>query len=195
MRSNRLLTRRAEPAPPVTEEAPSLAMRLGSNPTPKQVAEAIRMFPNERAATLEKLQAARGNKFVSDVALFLQDQPALEATADNLKRFREGFPRLRSLAWEQKPQIPAGGNIEILPALLWMREVVETLKIVEPLADPSALLFESLLGSEHDDEYSAAESKIGPQLKSTIALIAPIALDLGTQLRANVVAAINASSV
>jgi hypothetical protein len=195
MRSLRLLARRDEPAAPVVDEAPSAAIRLGPNPTPREAAEMIRMFPNERARTLEQLAAAHGNKFVADTALFLQDLPPLEATADNLKRFREGFPRLRSLAYERRPTIPTGGNIEILPAVLWMREVVETLKIVEPLADPSALLFESLLGTAHDDEYSAAGSRIGPQLKSTIALITPIALELGTALRDNVVGAINRSTV
>jgi hypothetical protein len=195
MRTTRLLARRAEPATPVVDEAPPVAVRLGPNPTPREAADAIRMFPSERAATLEKLAATHGNKFVADTALFLQELPPLEATADNLKRFREGFPRLRSLAYERRPAIPSGGNIEILPALLWMREVVETLTIVEPLADPSALLFESTISSAHDDEYSAAETRIGPQLQSTIALITPIARDLGTQLRDNVVASINQSSV
>ena len=195
MRSLRLLARRDEPASPVLDEMPSAAIRLGPNPTPREAAEMIRTFPNERARTLEQLGAAHGNKFVADTALFLQDLPALPATADNLKRFREGFPRLRSLAYERRPTVPSGGNVEILPALLWMREVVETLKVVEPLADPSALLFESTLGTEHDDEYSAAESRIGPQLSSTIALITPIARELGTQLRDNVVAAVNRSTV
>src|SRR3954453_13141822 len=158
MRSLRLLARRDEPASPVLDEVPSAAVRLGPDPAPREAAQMIRMFPSERAATLEKLAATHGNKFVADTALFLQELPPLEATADNLKRFRDGFPTLRSLAYEPRPAIPSGGNIEILPALLWMREVVETLTIVEPIADPSALLFESTISSAHDDEYSAAES-------------------------------------
>jgi hypothetical protein len=195
MRALRLLARRDEPATAVVDEAPPAAIRLGPNPTPREAAEMIRTFPSERARTLEQLAAAHGNKFVADTALFLQDLPALPATADNLKRFRDGFPRLRSLAYERRPAIPSGGNIEILPALLWMREVVETLRIVEPLADPTALLFESTLGTEHDDEYSAAESRIGPQISSTIALITPIAREIGTALRDSVVAAVNRSTV
>lgn len=152
----------------------------------------IRMFPSERATTLERLGAAHGNKFVADTALFLQDLPPLPASADNLKRFREGFPRLRSLAYER---VPAAGDLDLRPALRWMREVVETLAIVEPIADPSNLLFESLLGNEHDDEYSAAQAKIKPELTATIARIAPIAQELGEKLRENVIGAINRSTV
>lgn len=195
MRSIHLLARRAEPAAPVPDEAPSAAIRLGPNPTPREAAEMIRMFPSERARTLEQLAAAHGNRFVADTALFLQEGPALPASADNLKRFREGFPRLRSLAYERRPAIPQAPDIDIVPALHWLREVVETLRIVEPLADPTALLFESTLGTEHDDEYAAAESRIGPQLTSSVAMIAPIAREIGTQLRDNVVAAVNHSSV
>ena len=192
MRASLRLDRIADPAPPVAGEAPPVAVRLGANPTPREAADAIRMFPGERAATLERLGAAHGNKFVADTVLFLQDQPALPATADNLRRFREGYPRLRSLAYERRP---AAGNLDLLPALLWMREVVGTLQLVEPLADPSALLFESTLGTEHDDEYASAQNRIGPQLTAAIALVTPIARELGEKLRDGVIRAINRSSV
>src|SRR3954451_16390801 len=113
MRSPRLLARIAEPAPAVQEEAPPAATRLGPHPTPREAADMIRTFPNERAATLERLAATHGNKFVSDTVLFVQDLPPLEASAEGLKHFREGFPRLRSLAYER---VPASGDMDLQPA-------------------------------------------------------------------------------
>src|SRR4051794_4619753 len=192
MRSQRRLARRDdEPATPVAAEAPPAAARLDPSATPREAAEAAGTGP----AGLARLQAARGNRFAADVALFRQPAPALPASADNLRRFRDGYPLLRSLAWERPPVGPAGGFVDLEPALRWLTQVVRALTIVEPLADPTSLVFESLLSHEFDDEYAAAETKIGPQIASSVALVAPIAQATGVRIRDTVVAAMNESTV
>jgi hypothetical protein len=49
------------------------------------------------------------------------------------RRFREGCPRLVALAHRRPPVVPAAGFVDIRPALEWLRELVDTLTIVEPI--------------------------------------------------------------
>jgi hypothetical protein len=144
-----------------------------------------------RLAILD-LQRSAGNRAV---ARLLARQPAavteLPPVADNLRRFRTGMPRLQALAARAAP--PVGVDIE--PALGWLGEVVETLRLVEPIVDPSMLVFESTVVSGHDEEYGAAGAQIRPQVRATLQVVAPIARDTGAALRRAVVEAVNASTV
>jgi hypothetical protein len=146
--------------------------------------------PRPRPSILD-LQRAAGNRAVTRL---LSRQPfaaELPAAADNLRRFREGFPRLRALAGRQ---VPAAG-LDIEPALAWLLELVETLRVVEPIVDPSALVFESIVVTGHDAEYGDADAEIVPQVRATLQVVAPISRDTGTAVRRTVIDAVNASSV
>jgi hypothetical protein len=186
------LARVAEPAPPQpVDQAPSAAEMLGSEPSPREAAELILTFPSERAAVLQRLERAYGNAFVADVVLFLEQKPALPPMADSLRRFREGYPRLRSLVRTRPPE----AALDLRRAVAWLDDVVTTLRIVEPLADATNLFFESHLIQGHDEEYSAAQSRIGPQLEATLKLLVPAVRTTGERVRESVIAAVNASSV
>jgi len=164
-------------------------MRERETPVPAERdarAEAARPLP-----PILDLQRSAGNQAV---ARLLSRRPVAEPlppVADNLRRFRAGLPRLRALAGRAAP--PAGLDIE--PALAWLREVVETLQLVAPIVDPSALVFESIVVPGHDAEYGRAGAEIGRQVGATLQVVTPIARELGTALRRAVVEAINASSV
>jgi hypothetical protein len=150
------------------------------------------MAPHAQGPMVQRLAAAYGNRFVGRVVPALQDPAPLPASADNLRRFREGMPRLVALAGLAAPAVDVA---DLAAPNEWLRDVVETLRLVEPIADPSNLLFESLLGSEHDAEYADAQNRIRPQLTATLARVVPIALATGTRLRDLAVEGVNASTV
>jgi hypothetical protein len=146
------------------------------------------------------MQSGYGNRAVTGMVQALQRQPAgtlaepapLPPIADNLRRFRTGFPRLQALAGTAAP---ATSPEDIAPAVAWLSEVVETLRIVEPIADSSGLFFESFAVEGHDAEYSRAAAEIKPQIAATLAAVAPIARATGEGLRDAVMEAVNSASV
>jgi hypothetical protein len=148
-------------------------------------------------ANILQLQRAYGNRSVAAALLARQpvEAPALPPIADNLKRFRDGCPRLKALAARKPPVVPTAGFVDIQPALDWLRELVDTLTIVEPIVDPSMLLFESLVVTGHDEEYSRAGSEIGPQLAAALKAVIPIARDIGDTIARVVMEQVNRSSV
>ena len=108
--------------------------------------------------------AQAGNHSVASALLARRKaEDTLPPIADNLRRFREGCPRLKALAARRPPVVPAAGFVDIAPALEWLRELVDTLKVVEPIVDPSMLVFESVVVSGHDEEYGQAGSEISPR--------------------------------
>jgi hypothetical protein len=151
--------------------------------------------PDLPVARMLALQRTAGNHAVTRMlarqAAAAADLPAI---ADNLKRFRSGAPRLRALAGRPAPAIDAKA-LDLAPALAWLAELADTLKLVEPLADPTALVFESTVVTGHDGDYGQAETQIAKLLPATLAIAAPAARELGTRVRDAVVAAINRSSV
>jgi hypothetical protein len=156
--------------------------------TPREAAEALRNAPDQPAA-MKVLATQRGPAFASDVALFLRPQSALPPTADNLRLYREGMPRLRSLAWERPPGADWGA------ATRWITEVTTTLETVAPIADGSMLVFESVLVEDHDPEYGAAGSDIRPLVMKTLEKVVPVVRATGTALRDGAVRGIDDSSV
>jgi hypothetical protein len=114
--------------------------------------------------------------------------------ADNLRRFRDGCPRLIALSRRPPPVVPTTGFVDIRPALGWLRELVDTLTVVEPIVDPSMLLFESLVVSGHDEEYAKAENEIKPALAAALKTVLPIARDVGDTIVRVVMEQVNRSS-
>jgi hypothetical protein len=141
------------------------------------------------------LQRSAGNQAV---ARMLARRPApvagLPPVADNLTRFFDGAPKLKKLANRPAPAVDAKA-LDLAPAFDWLTELVETLDLVEPLADPSMLVFESTLVEGHDGDYGRAETQMKTLLPATVAAAAPRARDLGTRVKQAVVAAMNDSSV
>lgn len=145
-----------------------------------------------------QLQRTHGNHSVATALLSRQSQTVeapLPPIADNLRRFRQGSPRLKALAARTPPVVPAAGFVDIQPALDWLRELVDTLTIVEPIVDPSMLLFESLVVSGHDDEYSQAGSEIKPMVAALLKAVIPVARDIGDTIVRVVMEQVNRSSV
>ncbi len=157
--------------------------------TPREAARQSK--PDQPLARVLALQQSAGNHAVARM-LARQAAPDLPAIADNLKRFRAGAPRLRAIASQAAPPVDAQA---LDPALAWLAELAATLKLVEPLADPTALVFESTVVTGHDSDYGQAETEIAKLLPAALAAAAPVAQDLGTRVRDAVVAAINGSSV
>jgi hypothetical protein len=141
------------------------------------------------------LQRAAGNQAV---ARLLARRPApvagLPPIADNLTRFFDGAPRLKALANRPAPAVDAHA-LDLAPALAWLKELADTLDLVEPLADPSMLVFESTLVEGHDGDYGHAETVMKTLLPATLAVTAPAARGLGTRVRDAVLTAMNDSSV
>jgi hypothetical protein len=118
----------------------------------------------------------------------------LPPIADGLTRFFDGAPRLKALANRPAPAVDAKA-LDLAPAFDWLKELTDTLDLVEPIADPSMLVFESTLVQGHDGDYGHAETEMKTLLPATIGKAAPQARDLGTRVRDAVVAAVNDSSV
>jgi hypothetical protein len=118
----------------------------------------------------------------------------LPPMADGLTRFFDGAPRLKALAGRPAPAVDAKA-LDLAPAFDWLKELTDTLDLVEPIADPSMLVFESTLVEGHDGDYGHAETQMKTLLPATVAAAAPRARDLGTRVRDAVVAAMNDSSV
>jgi hypothetical protein len=156
---------------------------------------ARRPKPQQPAVRVLDLQRAFGNHAVTRM-LARQPAPAAElpAGADNLKRYRDGAPRLRALAGRPAPAVDAQA-LDLSPALAWLVELADTLTLVEPIADTSMLVFESVVVPGHDSDYGQAETEIKKLLPATLAVVAPAARGLGTRVRDAVVAAMNGSSV
>jgi hypothetical protein len=145
-------------------------------------------------ARILELQRSAGNAAVA--RLIQRDvKTPLPPIAGGLKDFRAGLPRLRALAAAKPPALPAGGDVDIQPALDWLREVVATFQLVESIVDPSALVFESVVVPGHDEEYGAAEAAIRPQVQATLQAVVPVARDTATAIRREVLASVNASTV
>jgi hypothetical protein len=163
-------------------------------PAPSEPARSL--APPRNVADVLRLQRTHGNHVVA--AALLARQPAqqeLPASADNLRRFRQGHPRLQALAARRPPVVPEAGFVDIRPALEWLRELVDTLTIVEPIVDPSMLVFESIVVSGHDEEYGQAGSEIRPALAAALRTVVPIARDVGATITRVVMEQINRSSV
>ena len=62
-------------------------------------------------------------------------------------------------------------------------------------AEPGVDIEVTPLRGDEGSTQAAAETRIGPQLKSAVALVTPIARDTGQKIRDGVTAAINASTV
>jgi hypothetical protein len=158
------------------------------------VADAISAPPPDVARVLA-LQQAVGNR---SVATLLSRQPVadtLPPIADNLRRFRDGAPRLKALAARTPPVLPTDGFVDIREALAWLRELVDALTVVEPIVDPSMLVFESTVVSGHDAEYGQAETEIRPALADALKTTVPIARELGETIARVVMEQVNRSSV
>lgn len=148
--------------------------------------------PAPPSHALLDLQRTAGNQAVAQLLSRQAVADQLPASAAGLKAFRAGLPRLQALA-SRVPPPPAPADLR--PALDWIGELVDTLTLVEPIADPSNLLFESLTSSDHDEEYSRAGSEIRPALAAALAQATPGAQRLGETLSREVIAQINRSSV
>ncbi len=150
--------------------------------------------PRDVAGVLQ-LQRAVGNRAVAGALLARQATATpLPPIADNLRRFRDGCPRLIALSRRPPPVVPATGFVDIRPALTWLRELVDTLTVVEPIVDPSMLIFESLAVTGHDEEYAKAESEIKPALAAALKTVLPIARDTGDTIVRVVMDQVNRSS-
>jgi hypothetical protein len=162
----------------------------------ERAAEAPPPAPPQHIADVLQLQRTLGNHSVAGVLLARRKTAdELPPMADNLRRFRAGCPRLVALAHSRPPVVPEAGFVDIRPPLAWLRELVDTLTIVEPIVDPSMLLFESLAVSGHDDEYSRAGAEIGPALGAALKSVIPIARDVGDTIVRVVMEQMNRSSV
>jgi hypothetical protein len=155
--------------------------------------------PAEPAATgvaeVLRLQRTLGNQAVATALLARQaTAETLPPIADNLKRFRQGHPRLVALAARKPPVVPTEGFVDIRPALDWLRELVDTLTLVEPIVDPSMLVFESVVVSGHDAEYGRAGSEIKPAVAAVLRTVIPIARDVGATIVRVVMEQMNRSS-
>jgi hypothetical protein len=154
------------------------------------------LAPPQQIADVLRMQRTLGNHSVATALLARRKtDDELPPMADNLRRFREGCPRLVALAHRRPPVVPAAGFVDIRPALEWLRELVDTLTIVEPIVDPTMLLFESLAVSGHDAEYSRAGSEIGPALAAALKAVIPVARDVGDTIVRVVMEQMNRSSV
>src|SRR4051794_15956609 len=92
--------RTAEAAPEREEEE-----KLGGAPSPDAAAELVQaLAPHARGAMVQRLAAAYGNRFVGRVAATVEEAP-LPASADNLRRFRDGMPKLKDAAGLQAPTV------------------------------------------------------------------------------------------
>ncbi len=162
--------------------------RSGSEPAPPAQPSSV--------ATVLQLQRTHGNRAVSTALLSRQPVAApLPPIADNLQRFRQGHPRLVALAAAQPPVVATAGFVDIVPAVAWLRGLVDTLKIVEPIVDPTMLVFESLVVSGHDDEYAEAGHQIRPALAAALQTVVPIARNTGATIARVVMEEVNRSSV
>jgi hypothetical protein len=149
------------------------------------------------AADVLALQRTAGNQAVAAAILARKTAEAapLPPIADNLRRFRAGFPRLQALAGREPPVVASAGSVDLTPALQWLTELVDTLALVEPIVDPSMLVFESIVVEGHDAEYGNAETQIRPQLAATLRAVIPIARTTGDSVGRVVMEEINNSSV
>lgn len=139
-----------------------------------------------------QLQRSAGNQAVAAAILARRD--TLPPIADNLRRFRAGIPRLQALTAREPPVVATAGFVDLGPALGWLTELVATLQIVEPIADPSMLVFESTVVEGHDAEYGQAEGEIRPQLAATLRAVIPIARTTGETIGRVVLEEVNRSS-
>ena len=102
-------------------------------------------------------------------------------------------------SWRSPPaarrSCPRPASSTSRPALEWLRELVDTLTIVEPIVDPTMLLFESIVVSGHDEEYGRAGSEIRPALAAALQAVIPIARDVGDTIVRVVMEQMNRSSV
>ena len=96
----------------------------------------------------------------------------LPPIADGLTRFFDGEPRLKALANRPAPAVDAKA-LDLAPAFDWLKELTDTLDLVEPIADPSMLVFESTLVQSHDGDYGHAETEMKTLLPATIGKAAP----------------------
>ncbi len=147
-------------------------------------------------ADVLQLQRSAGNQAVAAAILARREtgQAPLPPIADNLRRFRAGHPRLQALATREPPVVATAGTVDLGPALQWLTELVETLQLVEPIADSSMLVFESTVVEGHDAEYGQAESEIRPQLAATLRAVIPIARTTGETIGRVVTEELNRSS-
>ncbi len=161
---------------------------------PRRTGAAPQAKPARSGDGVLALQRAAGNQAVARLlARRPAPVPGLPPVADNLTRFFDGAPKLKALADRVAPAVDAHA-LDLAPALEWLKDLTDTLELVEPLADPSMLVFESTLVDGHDSDYGHAETEIKTLLPATIAKAAPRAGDLGTHVRDAVVAAMNDSS-
>ncbi len=165
-------------------------------PAKPAVAEPAPAALPQDAAGILLLQRMHGNHSVASALLARRKaEDPLPPIADNLRRFRDGCPRLKALAARRPPVVPAAGFVDIAPALEWLRELVDTLTVVEPIVDPSMLVFESLVVSGHDAEYGRAETEIKPALAAALRAVIPIAREIGAAIVRVVMEQVNRSSV
>src|SRR5689334_18389141 len=92
---------------------------------------ARRAKPEQPPVRVLDLQRAFGNQAVTRM-LARRTAPPLPAGADNLKRFRDGAPRLRALAGRPAPAVDAQA-LDLAPALAWLVELADTLTVIEPI--------------------------------------------------------------
>jgi hypothetical protein len=161
---------------------------------PAPVARVEAPLPQDVGRVLA-LQRTFGNQAVTGALLARQATATpLPAIADNLRRFRDGCPRLIALSRQPPPVVPTTGFVDIRPALAWLRELVDTLTVVEPIVDPSMLVFESVVVTGHDEEYAKAESELKPALAAALKTVLPIARDVGDTIARVVMEQVNRSS-
>jgi hypothetical protein len=158
------------------------------------IGEAAAVLPD--VAGVLALQRTAGNRSVTAMLLARQAvAEPLPPIADGLRRARAGLPRLRALAAREAPVLPTDGFVDIRPALEWLRELVATLTLVEPIVDPSMLVFESVVVTGHDAEYGSAGAEIRPAVAAALKTVLPIATRLSTTITRVVMQQINRSSV
>jgi hypothetical protein len=153
------------------DDAPEAAERpkpaIPADATPREVAAMVRAAGGARVGLMRSL----GNQLAREVAAVLHED-ALPPAADNLRRYRDGVPRLRSLASQQPP------GADWATAVRWLTEVTTTLRQVAPIADGSMLVFESQVVPGHDAEYGTASSEIRQLVREVLGKLVPVVRDI-----------------